>query len=162
MRSLNDIDLTARRVLIVDDQEANVRLIELILESAGFHQFAHTTDARQAVALCKSFEPDIILLDLQMPHQDGFAVMAQLGHELPPQSYLPILVLTADITSDAKQRALASGANDFLAKPLDPVEVILRIKNLLHTRTLYQELQQPTLPSKPRCASARSGSQKRN
>ena len=142
MRSPAHIELSTARLLIVDDQEPNVRLIELILQGAGFHEYRYTTDSRQAVPLCLSFQPDLLLLDLQMPHHDGFAVMAQLAEELPAQTYLPILVLTADITVAAKQRALASGANDFLAKPLDPVEVILRINNLLHTRKLYQELQQ--------------------
>jgi putative two-component system response regulator len=87
-----------------------------------------------------------------MPHYDGFAVMAQLAGALPPQAYLPILVLTADITPEAKQRALSSGANDFLSKPLDATEVVLRIKNLLRTRWLHAELRQhnDTLEAKVR------------
>src|SRR5579859_2535224 len=102
MQSFKDVDLTSSRILIVDDQEANVRLLELILDSAGFQQYQHTTDSRQVLQFCESFQPDILLLDLQMPHWDGFKVMAQLASELPSHAYLPILVLTADISAEAK------------------------------------------------------------
>src|ERR1700730_5918028 len=102
MPSVRDVDLTCSRILIVDDQEANVRLIEFILDAAGFQQYKHTTDSRQVLHLCSTFQPELLLLDLQMPHLDGFAVMAQLSLELPAQEYLPILVLTADVTSEAK------------------------------------------------------------
>jgi len=87
------------------------------------------------------FQPDLILLDLHMPGLDGFGVMETLKPLIPPESYVPVLVLTADITSEAKQRALANGAKDFLAKPFDVTEVLLRIRNLLETRVLYLELQ---------------------
>ena len=142
MQSFSDVDLTSSRILIVDDQEANVRLLEFILDSAGFREYRHTTDSRQVLHLWASFQPDLILLDLQMPHLDGFKVMEQLATELPSHVYLPILVLTADISTQAKQKALSSGASDFLSKPLDAIEVILRIKNLLRTRWLNAELQQ--------------------
>jgi putative two-component system response regulator len=142
MQSFSDVDLTSSRILIVDDQEANVRLLEFILDSAGFREYRHTTDSRQVLHLWASFQPDLILLDLQMPHFDGFKVMEQLATELPSHVYLPILVLTADISTQAKQKALSSGASDFLSKPLDAIEVILRIKNLLRTRWLNAELQQ--------------------
>jgi len=152
MQPVKDVDLNSSRILIVDDQEANVRLIEFILDSAGFQQYSHTTDSRQVLQLCSTFQPDILLLDLQMPHHDGFAVMAQLASELPVREYLPILVLTADITTEAKQKALASGANDFLSKPLDATEVVLRIKNLLRTGWLQAELRRhnETLEAKVR------------
>src|SRR5260370_14819667 len=99
MQSVRDVDLTSSRILIVDDQEANVRLIEFILDSAGFQHYSHTTDSRHVLELCSTFQPDILLLDLQMPHHDGFAAMAQLTSELPTQHHLPILVFTADITA---------------------------------------------------------------
>src|SRR5580704_1631340 len=105
MQSVRDVDLTSSRILIVDDQEANVRLIEFILDSAGFQQYSATTDSRLVLELCSTVQPDILLLDLQMPHYDGFAVMAQLAKTFPFQGYLPILVLTADITAEAKKRA---------------------------------------------------------
>ena len=98
-------------------------------------------DPRQVVPLVKEFQPDLILLDLMMPYLDGYAVMEQLRLVIPSDTYLPILVLTADATSLAKQRALSMGARDFLTKPLNQVEVLLRIKNLLKTRALHLQQQ---------------------
>jgi len=132
-------DLTEARILIVDDEIANVRLLERLLMQAGYKNVVTTTDARQARALYEELHPDLILLDLMMPHLDGVAVMGRLA--IPDGVYVPILVLTADVTADAKQRALAAGAKDFLTKPFDRTEVLLRIKNLLDTRFLYRELE---------------------
>ena len=127
------------RILVCDDQEANVALLERMLDGAGYVHVAATTDSRQVVGMCTQSPPDLILLDLQMPHADGFEVMRQLEPFLEG-TWLPILVLTADTTSEAKQRALSAGARDFLAKPLDRTEVLLRIENLLETRMLHLEL----------------------
>ncbi len=130
------------RILIVDDQEANIRLLESILRKASASAVLRsTTDPREVMSLYPQFEPDLILLDLLMPYIDGYVVMDQLKPLTPAGSYLPILVITADITPEAKQRALAGGAKDFLTKPFDPTEVLLRIKNLLETRFLHGELQ---------------------
>ena len=130
------------RILIVDDEPANNILLERILKRAGYSNVISAADSRQAVPLYSTFQPDIILLDLNMPHLDGFAVMAQLQGLVPAESYLPILVLTADTTSATKQRALASGAMDFLTKPFDQVEVQLRLANLLQTRFLSLHLEE--------------------
>ncbi len=132
---------TAPRILIVDDEPANVKLLEMLLGHSGLGNFQSTTDPRKVLALYCEWEPDLILLDLSMPHLDGFQVMAQLRAVIPAQSYVPILVLTATATSEAKRRALTGGANDFLTKPFDATEVTLRIKNLLETRRLHLELQ---------------------
>ncbi len=129
------------RILIVDDQEANVRLLERILQQAGYANLKGITDPRLVLPLFAGFRPDLILLDLHMPHADGFAVMEELRPRIPEDAYLPILVLTADITPEAKQRALSGGARDFLTKPFDATEVILRIRNLLQTRFLHLQLQ---------------------
>jgi putative two-component system response regulator len=134
--------LTNARILIVDDQEPNVMLLQRLLEHAGYRTIQTTTDARQALPLYVGFQPDIVLLDLMMPHIDGFGVMAQLRSRLQPDEYMPILVLTADITEETKQQALSQGARDFLTKPFDATEVVLRIKNLLETRALHVQLQQ--------------------
>jgi diguanylate cyclase (GGDEF)-like protein len=128
------------RILIVDDEPANVLLLERILDEAGYTNHTATTDPRQALTIHAQIDPDLILLDLAMPHLDGFAVMAQLRQAIPTGTYLPILVLTADITAQAKQQALSDGASDFLVKPFDNTEVLLRIRNLLHTRRLHLEL----------------------
>jgi signal transduction histidine kinase len=128
-------------ILIVDDQEANVRLLDLILRRAGYTRICSTSDSLQAVALFSQIEPDLVLLDLAMPGLDGFGVIEQIAPLIPDESYLPILVLTADITPEAKRRALSVGASDFLSKPFDQAEVLLRIKNLLQTRSLHIQLQ---------------------
>ena len=137
---MQDTTLRDARILLVDDHEANVRLLERILLQAGYTNLRRTTDPRQVLPLFAEGQPDLIVLDLHMPHLDGFAVLEQLRPLIPAGTYLPILVLTADITRDAKQRALAMGARDFLTKPLDHAEVLLRIKNLLETRFLHRAL----------------------
>ncbi|MDQ3958151.1 MAG: response regulator [Actinomycetota bacterium] len=132
-------DLTGSTILIVDDTQANVNLLERILERSGFVNVSSTTDSREALELVRSLRPDLLLLDLQMPHLDGFEVMSRL-RETDETSYMPILVLTADATPESKRQALSSGAQDFLVNPFDPAEVMLRIKNLLHMRSLQSQL----------------------
>lgn len=129
------------KILIVDDEPANVTLLERTLARWGYANHISTTDAREVVSLFEQHRPDIILLDLMMPHLDGFEVMEQLKPLIPDSCYLPILVLTADITPEAKRKALAGGAKDFLTKPFDATELLLRIGNMLETRRLHLELQ---------------------
>jgi len=135
------------KVLIVDDEKANIRLVEMILQKAGYTNVYSTADAREAVPLFLEIQPDIVLLDLSMPHLDGYAVMAKLLAEMALTA-VPILVLTADITPAVRHRALKEGARDFLTKPLDEVEVLLRINNLLenrfHSILLEQRVQERT------------------
>ena len=100
-----------------------------------------TTDSRQVSRLVAEAEPDLVLLDLSMPFIDGYAILEQLRKSQPEGSYLPVVILTADVTSQARRRALTAGANDFLTKPFDNDEVLLRCKNLLAARTLHQALQ---------------------
>jgi putative two-component system response regulator len=128
------------RILIVDDEEANVRLLERALTQAGYRNVLSTTEPRDVSRLVAESEPDLILLDLLMPHMDGFGVMQLLESLSSRDSYLPILVLTADTTAETRRRALASGAKDFLTKPLDIDEVLLRIGNMLEIRLLHQQL----------------------
>jgi DNA-binding response OmpR family regulator len=129
------------KILIVDDQEENVRLLERMLQQAGYVDLKSTTDPREVSALYLTWEPDLVILDLIMPHLDGYQVMEQVRSRLGEQAYLPILVLTADVTPQAKQRALSGGATDFLTKPFDAVEVVLRVSNLLQTRALHRAVQ---------------------
>jgi two-component system sensor histidine kinase/response regulator len=137
-------------ILIVDDNDSNIELLEGLLEATGYFNLKSTNDSRLVMDLFQSFEPDLILLDLTMPHLSGFEVMEELNKVIPAHTYLPILVLTADLNCDTKQRALSAGAKDFLAKPFDLNEVSIRIKNLLETRYLYQllELQNKNLAQK--------------
>ncbi|TDF94459.1 HD domain-containing phosphohydrolase [Paenibacillus piri] len=129
------------KFLIVDDQEYNISLLERILRRAGFTNLTSSTDPQQIEPLYREIDPDIILLDLHMPGMDGFEALKRLRALDMEGSYLPILVLTADVTPEARQKALQEGANDFLTKPFDKTEVILRINNLLKTRYLYLQLQ---------------------
>jgi two-component system NtrC family sensor kinase len=129
------------RILIVDDEPANVLLIERLLESAGYRNLSSTTDSRQVLGRYREFAPDLILLDLMMPHLDGIAVLDQLRDVIPAGAYVPVLVLTADATQEAKRRALLAGARDFLTKPFEQFEVLLRIGNLLDTRRLHLALE---------------------
>jgi putative two-component system response regulator len=135
-------DPTRTRVLIVDDEQANIDVLTRMLKAAGYGSVRGTTDSTKAVPLLHEFDPDLILLDLTMPVMDGFAVLEKLAPLIPAESYLPILILTGDIRFEARQRALSSGAKDFLLKPFDMTEVLLRIRNLLETRFLYLLLQE--------------------
>jgi signal transduction histidine kinase len=134
-------DLTSARILIVDDEPVNVKLLDRLLAHAGYRHLQGTTDPRRVLDLYRSFQPDLILLDLMMPDLDGLAVLEQLGAEIPATAYLPVLVLTADVTLEAKRRALAAGARDILTKPFESFEVLLRIQNLLDTRRLHLTLE---------------------
>jgi putative two-component system response regulator len=138
---VEDQEIHAARILIVDDEQANVRLLETVLARAAFSNTISTTDSRKVLGLFRSERPDLVLLDLRMPGFDGFAVLQQLQKEIPPDEYLPILVLTADVGDETKRRALSVGAKDFLLKPFDQVEVVLRVKNLLEARILHVALQ---------------------
>jgi putative two-component system response regulator len=128
---------TDARILIVDDQDNNVRFLEMLLRRAGYGNLWCTTDPRRGLMLAQEIEPDLILLDLRMPHLSGYEIMEILSPQISTAAYLPILVLTADLAPAAKERALAGGAKDFLTKPFDPTEVRLRIHNLLETRFLH-------------------------
>lgn len=125
------------RVLIVDDQPANVRLLRQMLTGAGYRDIRGVTDSREAFGVFLDFRPDLVLLDLQMPGMDGFAVMEQLQSTVAEDQYLPILVLTGDGGLNARERALGMGAKDFVDKPFHVIEVLLRIRNLLETRFLH-------------------------
>ena len=138
---MRDDDLTTARILIVDDQPSNVRLLERVLVTAGYQDLMSTLDPREVLERYRTFQPDLILLDLLMPYLDGVAVLEQLATELPAGAFVPVIVLTADVTSDARSRALAAGAHDFLTKPFEQLEVVLRIRNLLNTRRLYLTLE---------------------
>jgi PleD family two-component response regulator len=134
--------LQRSRILIVDDQAANVLLLERILQQGGYANLSKTTDPRQVLEFFTVYRPDLILLDLMMPYLDGYSLLTQLRSRIPDNHYLPILVLTDDVSPKAKQQALSLGAKDFLTKPFDATEVLLRVYNLLETRWLWVQLQE--------------------
>jgi putative two-component system response regulator len=134
------IELVDAPILIVDDQPDIVQLLATILTIDGYRAVHTTTDPTRAVSLVATLRPHVVLLDLSMPGMDGYAVMAHLRANQPPNQFLPILVLTADNSIVTRRRALASGATDFLTKPFDHIEVRLRVGNLLRTQALHLAL----------------------
>jgi putative two-component system response regulator len=127
------------RILIVDDEPANVFLLEAMLEHTG-GEIRSLNDSRQVEQVFAEFEPDIVLLDLHMPDPDGLEVLRRLRSARTSLGFLPVIVLTSDTGRVARNSALILGADDFLTKPLDRDEVVLRVRNLLRTRQLYAEL----------------------
>lgn len=140
-----DEDIVHSRIVIVDDQPANLRLLEGLLTQEGMTDFVSTSDPTHVLPLVRAYNPDLILLDLMMPEMSGYQILEALRKQRFEHDFLPVLVLTADATKSARHRALSLGAKDFLTKPFDHVEAMLRIWNLLETRCLYKRLgeQQP-------------------
>ena len=130
-------DILNARILIVDDQEANIALLTQLLQAAGYTRLQATHNPSAVAALHRSEAFDLILLDLQMPVMDGFAVMEALKVD-SVDDYLPVIVLTAQ--PGHKLRALQAGAKDFISKPFDLAEVKMRIHNMLEVRLLYKRL----------------------
>ncbi|WP_421989932.1 response regulator [Qipengyuania sp.] len=133
-------EITSRRILAIDDEQANVLLLRNLLEREGYSEIECLTDPGSALQTYIDFEPDLVLLDLMMPEVDGFQLLEAFGRYDRAEEFRPVLVLTADTTLQARRRALALGAKDFVAKPFDVIEVALRISNLLETRILYERL----------------------
>jgi adenylate cyclase len=133
---INPSDILEAKLLIVDDQAANVLLLERLLRGAGYTDITSTQNPREVCELHRKNNYDLILLDLRMPELDGFQVMAGLK-EIETEGYLPVLVITAQ--PDEKLRALKAGARDFISKPFDLVEVLARVRNLLEVRLLNFE-----------------------
>jgi len=132
--------LRDRRILVVDDEAANVSSLLRLLEREGYTRVRGLTDSRDVVRELEAFGPDLLLLDLCMPHMDGFQVLASVRGSVPKDEYLPVLVLTGDISPEVREQALSVGARDFLTKPFDLTEVLLRIRNLLEARVLHLAL----------------------
>ena len=132
-----------RRILIIDDEEANLLLLETLLKREGYSQIHCLSDPLQAVETLVEFDPHIILLDLMMPDIDGYQLLDSFRRQSRPDEFRPVLVLTADTTLQARRRALSLGAKDFVSKPFDVIEIALRISNLLETQILYERVRNP-------------------
>lgn len=135
-------ELRRARILIVDDEPANIDLLRHVLEPAGYANLSTATDPRRVRELCAESPPDLVLLDLKMPYLDGFQILELLPEMVADFEFLPVLVLTSDTSREAKSRALSGGASDFVNKPLSPAEVRLRVSNLLQTRFLQLALRE--------------------
>lgn len=132
--------IKAATILVVDDQPVNVKLLEKVLLAEGYPNVISTTDSREAVNLFLAHNCDLVLLDLNMPHIDGYGVMQEL--QRISEDYPPVLVLTALKDRDSRVRALESGARDFVSKPFDRVELLSRIRNMLEVRMLNKAMKQ--------------------
>ena len=122
------------KILIVDTELPNVQFLERILRRVRIENLMSTTDSRAALSLFQEFRPDLVLIDWLMAHVNGRAFVEQIRAMIPAGGFIPIIVLTADVTSQTRQLALASGANDFITKPIDAFEVVLRIANMIQMR----------------------------
>lgn len=129
-------------ILAVDDEPANLLLLRRMLERAGYRRLQTETDPVRAVQVFLEIEPSLVLLDLHMPAMSGFELMQRLGPEAGGRSGVPFLMLTADATEETKQRALSSGARDFLIKPFSQSELLLRVRNLLEVQLLHARLRE--------------------
>jgi putative two-component system response regulator len=138
---MNDQLLHPSRILVVDDQEANALLLQAVLARAGYTAVETLTDSGAVVARCTEDPPDLLLLDWHMPGRNGPEILEDIAFLTEEPNWMPVLVLTADSAPDTKRRALSLGARDFLTKPIDVPEVLLRVRNLLQTRYLRVELQ---------------------
>jgi putative two-component system response regulator len=132
--------LKSARILIVDDEVPNIRALLKLLKWAGYSHLRGLSDPREVAAAVAAERPDLLLLDLHMPHLDGFEIMDIVRPLFLPHEYFPVLVLTGDMDDEVRTRALAGGAKDFLTKPFEQMEVLLRIRNLLETRRLHVAL----------------------
>ena len=132
--------LAQSRILIVDDDATNIRLMTRMLQGAGYVHIRGVTDARAVLDSRREFAPDVILLDLHMPHLDGISLLRMFQAQSSSSEFVPVLVLTGDASRDTLKRALAAGANDYLTKPVDVDEVLLRVRNLLAIRLSHEGL----------------------
>jgi EAL domain-containing protein (putative c-di-GMP-specific phosphodiesterase class I)/ActR/RegA family two-component response regulator len=141
----NDVtipEITQARIVVVDDHPANVALVRRVLGHAGYTRVRGFADPTAALDACQTWDPDLVLLDLHMPHLSGVEFLQILRSRTPISGFVPVLVLTADATSDALKASLRAGANDFATKPIDIDEVLLRVRNLLTIRLGHVELRQ--------------------
>ena len=129
----------AAHIVVIDDEPENVRLLKRLLGKAGFQTVTGMTDPRELETLIVASPPDLVITDLHMPERDGFWVLNLLA-PLINQERLPVLMMTGDGSREAVQQAFTRGAKDFVVKPFDLVEVLLRVRNLLESRLMFQDL----------------------
>ena len=129
------------RILVIDDEAVNVSLLEQILKSDGYREVRLTTSSAEGLDAMLSGWPDLVLLDLQMPSPTGYEILQRVRATPGTASGCPILVFTADATLQSRRKALEAGASDFLTKPGDVVEILLRVKNFLELRKMQKDLE---------------------
>ena len=134
----SDAQLCGAKILIVDDESADVRLLEWTLRLVKFANIRTMTDSAQALDAFKEFQPDLVLLNLDTPKIDGLMILKEIQKTTLAGDFLPVLVLTGFDAAEIRSKATAAGASDFLGKPIDCTKVMLRIRNLLRTRFLHR------------------------
>lgn len=134
------------RILVIDDEPANLALVAAVLAREGYTAVETLIDPQAATARYLAFQPDLVLLDLMMPGIDGYALLDRLGRLARTDDLVPIMVLTADTSIDARRRALALGARDIVTKPFDVFEFGLRVANLIELRLLFERLRSDEAP----------------
>lgn len=137
-------ELLEARILIIDDNQSNVDLLEATLAAAGYVSLLSITDPREAEGIYIAYRPDLVLLDINMPHLDGFQLMERFKQN-EINSYIPVIVLTALKDEKTRHRALSQGAQDFLTKPFSRQEILTRINNILMVRLLHNEVKDQNL-----------------
>ncbi len=141
---ISDLILFQARILIIDDNQSNVDLLEATLGAAGYVSLLSITDPREAEGIYTAYRPDLVLLDINMPYLDGFQLMKQF-EKIEANSYIPVIVLTALQDEKTRFRALAHGAQDFLTKPFNQLEILTRIKNTLFVRIYHNQIRDQNL-----------------
>ena len=131
-------DLFDAKILAIDDEEPYLRHLKQVLQAAGYSAIVTLQDSRQAVETVLTELPDIVLLDVNMPYYGGYEVLSAISKKTPDTSFLPVLMCTSESSVEARQRALKLGASDFITKPYDETELLLRVRNFLRTRYLHQ------------------------
>ena len=129
------------RILVVDDHEPSAKTLERILGKAGYENVRATSDPRRVLVMLSEAQPDLLVLDIRMPDLDGFAILRQIRAR-HGDARIPVLIITGDTDRNVKEQALSSGANDFLLKPFDAIEIVLRVRNLLKVRFLAAALEE--------------------
>jgi putative two-component system response regulator len=131
--------LNTAKIAIIDDEELNIEVVRGYLAEAGYKNFATTMDARKALDLIRDTHPDTVLLDIKMPHINGLEILAAMRAE-ENLVHIPVVVLTACTDAETKCKALELGPSDFLAKPVDPSELLLRLRNVLMVKAYHDHL----------------------
>jgi putative two-component system response regulator len=129
------------KIAIVDDEPINIKVVRKHLQIAGYQNFITTTDSTTAMSLISSERPDVILLDVMMPMVSGLDILRTVRSD-PKLKHLPVLILTASTDSETKMKALGAGATDFLPKPVDPSELVPRIRNALIVKAHHDQMSQ--------------------
>lgn len=141
MRSSTTWEFPNARILVIDDQIQNLNLARQVLLFAGYSDVRIMQDPREAAEAIVCDGPDLVLLDLHMPYIDGYEILSKVHKHLTPEVFVPILVCTSDTSLEARQRALKLGANDFITKPYEQTEMLLRVRNFLRMRHMHLSIQ---------------------